>query len=74
MTEPMTDGLNVRREQYWGPEEETKVTLMSYYGDGGPICDRCDGDGEVNCPECTGAGYDCRVCGGRGTIACPECG
>jgi DnaJ-class molecular chaperone len=41
-------------------------------------CSRCEGNGEQNCPQCGGAGYDehgvaCHHCHGDGCVSCSHC-
>jgi len=37
------------------------------------MCQRCDGSGRIECPECFGNDSLCRVCFNRGWIHCPIC-
>jgi hypothetical protein len=41
-------------------------------------CEYCNGDGETECPECSGEGNidgeECEYCGGSGFIDCGDCG
>jgi len=55
------------------------VTCQSCQGSGVvyEICDKCDGDGDVDCKKCDGDGViECKVCDGDGEVDdadCPEC-
>ncbi len=42
-------------------------------------CQRCEGNGEKQCPDCNGKGHDhsgelCHHCEGEGHIFCITCG
>ena len=36
-------------------------------------CDLCDGEGEVDCPNCEGGDVVCETCDGVGELNCPYC-
>jgi len=46
-------------KEWAGPAPKARV---------GHECDRCGGDGEVECPTCGADDYDCPDCGGEGTV------
>jgi len=36
-------------------------------------CSKCNGSGEITCPECGGGRYYLCICGESGSVDCPQC-
>ena len=57
-----------------GDKDECDDCNNTGYDDDGTDCRTCDGDGEMNCPDCRGSGRElCRKCEGDGEMKCRKC-
>ena len=52
------------------PDNVTDKDIDDHFGSP-PDCERCEGEGQIHCPDCEGV--DCAICCNEGTVECPDC-
>lgn len=53
------------------PDWCTDQMIDDHFGPDIEDCERCNGDGQIPCPDCEGVA--CDLCDEEGTVQCPDC-